>query len=149
MYELISSSQVYEECTIIMPISQMKKLSPRRHLKLTLYYLALQYASTYINFQADHPFWFFFPTRLKLLNDLNHASISSPCPVVLSMKQTTNTCSRIVNGSIVYRGEKDPTLLGITVCRASDFNLDWVLWKEHLCLSRPPQHPRASFLPGT
>lgn len=41
-----------------MPISQMKKLSPSLHLKLTLHSLALKYTSTYINLQADHRFDF-------------------------------------------------------------------------------------------
>ena len=74
-YWLISlSPQVYEKCTLIMLISQMRKQSPRKvkanlHPKLTLYHPAL---TTYTNLRVDHPAWFFFPTRLKLPNDLHH-----------------------------------------------------------------------------
>lgn len=99
MYQLISSSpQVYEEGTIIMPISQVRKWSPSKvranlHPKLTLYYPALKHPSN-INLQVDHPSWFFFLTRLKLLSDLHHTSISSPRPVALSMKQIIHMLSQ-------------------------------------------------------
>ena len=74
-------------------------------LKLTLYYLALKHASIYINCKVHHPSWFSFPTRLKLVNDLHHTSISFLCLVALSVKQIINTCSKNFNSPLLATGE--------------------------------------------
>lgn len=87
------------------------------YLKLTLNYSALQYPSMYTILQADQPPRFFFPTRLKLLNDSDCISLSSLSLVALSMKQKINACSGTFHGPPLLTGgaKQSSCLQAITV----------------------------------
>lgn len=104
--------EVYEKCTIIMLISQMRKQSPRKfkanpHPKLTLHCPALGshlLPSPSISFlRVDHPAWLSFPARLKL-PDGPHRPEASSLQAAQRTKPIINVRSRTCKGPVPMWG---------------------------------------------
>lgn len=73
----ILMANLWGKLLVLSPSKKLRhsKVKAHLHRKLTLY--RLTYDSPYINFQLDHQPWCFFPTRLKLFNNLHHTGIST------------------------------------------------------------------------